>query len=127
MEIHAASGNGLRRGDRLRRSKDFARVMDTGQFFRYPVLTLAVRHHSGQGTRMGLSVGKRVGKAVVRSKVKRRIREAYRVRRPRLIGDVDLIFFARPEITETDFQGIEAAMDRLLARAQLWAQPRSRE
>lgn len=123
MVASEKTSNRLGRADRLRKKKDFAQVMDNGQFYRHPVLTLAVHRHSEPAQRMGLSVGKKVGNAVVRNKVKRRLREIYRVRRGRIVSGVDLIFFARPVIAETDVRGIEEAMDRLLARARVWSQP----
>lgn len=112
--------NRFRRADRLRKSRDFVRVMDGGQFHRHPLLTLAVMARPEGGRRMGLSVGKKVGRATVRNQVKRRLRECYRVRLARITAEVDLIFFARPGAAEAPRQDLEQAMDQLLRRAKLW-------
>ncbi len=60
---------------------------------------------------------KRIGGAVIRNRLRRRMREIYR-RTPGLhVGDVYLVWIARPAAAELPFEELRACMHTLLRRA----------
>jgi len=112
---------GLSRSERLRRARDFQRVMEEGRFFRHPALTMAVRKNGLGFSRVGISVSRHMGKAVCRNRVKRRLREAYRLLKGEIGEPHDLVFFARTPILAYGHRETMEAMRELLRRGNLWA------
>ena len=107
----------LPRDQRLRRSKDFARVRRYGRSSGSPVAALYVLPRRSPHIRVGFSVSKRVGKATVRNRVKRLLREAVRRQFPSLKGGQDLVFIARPAAAGASYAGIDEAVAFLLRKA----------
>jgi ribonuclease P protein component len=68
-------------------------------------------------SRYGFSVTKKVGKAVQRNRFKRLLREIMRLQSLR--SGWDIVFIARSVAVNTDYQQLERAVTKLLARAQL--------
>jgi ribonuclease P protein component len=69
--------------------------------------------------RVGISVSKKVGGAVERNRVRRRLREVARRRLPDLKRGCRVVLVARSEAREARFDDLEAAVERLLSRADL--------
>lgn len=103
---------------RLRRSSDFDRVSNIGKGRANQLVVLRYAPNDVCAMRAGYAVSKRVGGAVTRNAVKRRLREAVRKLGPRESG-VDLVFIARPQITQADYRSIEDAVADVLKRAGL--------
>lgn len=68
---------------------------------------------------VGISVSKKVGGAVERNRVRRRLRELVRRRLADLKRGCRLVFVARSDARDARFDDLEAAVERLLARADL--------
>jgi ribonuclease P protein component len=68
------------------------------------------------GARLGLTVPKAVGNAVARNRIKRRLREAFRLHRPQLGGQWDIVLNPRRAVLDAPFAQIEQALSKVIAR-----------
>ncbi len=108
----------MKRHHRLRATADFARVREQSpRVWAHPLLVLYCAPNDLDRTRIGLTVSSRVGKAVVRNKVRRRLREALRLRLPRLKPGTDLVIVARPASAAASWRELNLALDSVLGRA----------
>ena len=110
----------MRRRYRLRRNSDFQRVRQHGRSYASPLMVLAFLRNELDHSRFGFVVSKRLGKAVRRNKIKRRMREAVRLRLPRIKSGFDVVFIARQPTRQASYQQIEQALDALLEKTRLW-------
>ena len=85
----------LRRSERLRLRKDFARVFAAKCSQADPALVVYVAPNDLAWSRLGCSVSKKIGNAVQRNYVRRRIREAFRTQKHDLPRGLDIICIAR--------------------------------
>ncbi len=109
----------MKRQYRLRRDTGFKRVRRLGKFYASPLMVLAFLQNELNHSRFGFVVNKRLGKAVRRNKIKRRMREATRLRLPKIRSGFDLIFIARQPIRGASYAEIERTLEYLLAKADL--------
>ena len=91
------------RRSRLRKQVDFERVYQANVYAADQVLVIRALRNAGTSSRIGISLSRQVGNAVVRNRWKRLIREAFRLLRPELPDDLDLVVRPRrgavPELT----------------------------
>ncbi|MEM7204618.1 MAG: ribonuclease P protein component [Planctomycetota bacterium] len=89
---------GLPRSSRLITNREFRAVYRRGSRARGRNMTVVAMRRRQPGHRVGLSVSKSHGPAVRRNKIKRLLREAFRLERPGLPGNFDVILIpqARP-------------------------------
>lgn len=106
----------LPRENRLKRTKDFARVRRHGRSAGGSLAALYVLPSRTAELQIGFSVSKRVGQATIRNLVKRRLREAVRVHLTRLRPGQHLVFIARPAAASASYVQIAAAVTQLLQR-----------
>lgn len=64
----------MKKANRIRKSNEFADIMNEKKFYSCPSFTLYYRPRKEDHARIGLSVGKRLGKAHMRNKIKRQVR-----------------------------------------------------
>jgi len=83
---------------RIRRAADFRRAYQRRCTAADDLLLIFGYPNGLPHARLGLSVSRKVGGAVVRNRWKRLLREAFRLRRPRLPEGIDLIVVPRSEI-----------------------------
>jgi ribonuclease P protein component len=112
------------RGKRLSRSAEFERVYRQGRSVANRHLVLySFPNESTDRPRLGLSVSRKVGGAVERNSVKRLLREAFAGIEDQLDAGHDIVVVARPEARELaereGLEGVEGALDELIARAGL--------
>jgi ribonuclease P protein component len=118
----------LPRWERLRSSRDFARVVRSGRRLasrEFVVLIAPTRVQTGHRTswsteriavrRLGVTVSRKVGNAVVRNQVKRAVREWFRRSRCLLDENVDVVVIARPQVAGRGTVKIASALTELVA------------
>jgi ribonuclease P protein component len=111
----------MKRANRLRRPDQFRRVRREGHTFSTPLLSLTVGPGRRRRIRCGFVVGKQIGGAVQRNRAKRRVREAVRLALPAIEPGSDLIFVVRSAaLSDLAFTEVQALLEHLLRRAQLW-------
>ncbi|MFA6429514.1 MAG: ribonuclease P protein component [Patescibacteria group bacterium] len=102
----------LPRPQRLRKMKDFALLSQKGRPVFGPFFTLRFRQ-STEPTRVGFVVSTKIFKrANKRNRIKRRLREALRATMEFWPKNMDLLFVAKPETLDADFQDIVASVKR---------------
>ena len=106
----------LDKAQRLRRMRDFALLSQRGRVIFGPFFTLRFRP-SQTATRVGFVASAKIFKtAVARNRVKRRLREVLRLSREIWPEKIDLLFIARPETTDADFEALLAAVKRVFEK-----------
>ncbi|MBL8230623.1 MAG: ribonuclease P protein component [Bryobacterales bacterium] len=99
------------------RSSDFRSVYDQGTRFTCALFTAFCLSHDRQaGPRIGFTLPRALGKAVRRNRMKRRIREAIRVRLPRIAARWDIVINPRRSALEAQWGSIEKEVERLVSR-----------
>lgn len=110
------ANNKLAKAQRIRSSRDFARIYDAKQRAGDDhLLVFGLRNDRGI-TRFGLSVSKKHGNAVRRARLKRLLREAFRLSQHNLPSGVDLVLIPRQDSGATlqDYRNsLEQAARRL--------------
>lgn len=81
--------------ERLKKKEDFKRIIREGKVYTLPPLVVYIKR--GSNTRkIGIIVNKKVGSAVIRNRLKRLIREVYRLNRPYIVDDVEMVIIIKP-------------------------------
>ncbi|GAG31925.1 unnamed protein product [marine sediment metagenome] len=105
---------------RLKKEKDFERVIRQGESHPGSFLVLKFLRNNLRVSRIGFVVGKKISKkAVARNKLKRRLREAAKAYLPKLKSNYDLIFFSRKGSEKEKFSEIKETIGKLLKKAKL--------
>jgi ribonuclease P protein component len=118
---------GLPAEARLRRPQDFRRVYARGLRARGRQLVVIAHRRRERGHRLGLSVSKDHGRAVRRNKIKRILREAFRLARPRLPGQYDVVLIPQSNVGKLQLAKVQAELHRLLKQVQAGkGRPRAR-
>lgn len=127
------------RSVRIRESRDFTRLKDTGKRLTQGCLILnwqcglveavigSVDGINGidavgipsRSTRLGVITSRRIGGAVVRNRARRLLREAFRIHRTRLQQGSDLVIIARKSIGSLGLAGVEFDFVAACRRAKL--------
>lgn len=108
----------LRRGQRLRQSRDFRRVTQQGvrKASTHFIMIVAEnqRAAAGLGAVLGVTVSKKVGRAVERNRVKRRIREWFRHQQTVFPEKVEVVVIARRGAAALGMQETNSELGSLL-------------
>ena len=108
--------------NRLRKKKDFERVLKNKQSRALAVSFLAVRFlpNNLDVSRIGFVVSKKISnKAVQRNKAKRRLRESVRIMTKSIRPGFDIVVFTRKGILQSDFAEIKKTIETLFKRSGL--------
>lgn len=108
----------LPKKNRLKKKKDFEKVLKKGKGFKEDFLILKVKKNRLKELRFGFIVSQKVSKkAVVRNKIKRRFREVVKERIKRINKKVDIILIALPGAKAKDFQETKITIEKLFKKA----------
>lgn len=106
---------------RLKRKKDFEKVLRKGKLLAKNFLILKTVKNNLKTSRIGVVVSRKVSKkAVLRNKAKRKIREAVRTNIKKIKPGYDLIFFTKKGIEKKSFSEIKKEIEKLIVRAKLF-------
>jgi ribonuclease P protein component len=114
---------GLSRAARIKQSRDYRRVRQSGE--RLAVGCLIAnwqRLAPGASSRVGVITASRVGGAVVRNRARRLLRETFRLHQPDLSVPVDMVLVARPSIVGKGYAEVEQDYLTTLRKARLLKQ-----
>jgi ribonuclease P protein component len=103
----------------LRRRADFEAIGRHGTARSTPLLVLRALRTDRAETRIGLSTPRTLGGAVQRNRVRRRLRSLLRERIGGIGPGWDLLLIARPSAGDATQAELGAAIDALLARADI--------
>ena len=109
---------GFPKSARILKATDFRKVYNEGTRFAGPYFAafcLRVRREQG-GPRLGFTVSRAFGKAVARNRVKRRLREALRVRLPKIGSQWDIVVNPRRLALTATPEELRREVDRLVER-----------
>ena len=102
---------------RLRRRKDFSRILSGGIRLNVQVVTIVVRPNEADHPRLGLAVSRRVARsAVARHRLKRHIRESFRHHAESLAG-LDVVVLANAGAAKMDSERLGGLLTRGWRRA----------
>ncbi len=108
------------RADRIKASREFARIKIEGQRLVSGCLIANWRRLDPLATsRLGVITPGRIGRAVDRNRARRLVREAFRLHRHTFSPAVDLVVIARPSIVGEPFEGVEKDFLTILRKAGL--------
>lgn len=106
--------------NRLKKRKDFEKVLKEGKGFKQDFLFLKIIKNNLENTRFAIIVSQKVSKkAVIRNQLKRRLREILRKKIPTIKKGLDGIFIAQPGLEKRSFQELEETITILLKKANL--------
>jgi len=110
----------LPKNNRLKKRKDFQKVMRRGKGLREDFLFLKFLKNNLKVVRVGFIVSQKIAKkATQRNKIKRRLREGLREKLAQIKKGYDLIFIAQKGIEKKKFSEIKEKIDQLLKRAKI--------
>jgi len=100
---------------RIRRERDFTRVIKEGIRFKGDTCSFAYAPNERGFSRLGISVGRKYGSAVKRNRFKRLVREVFRVKKD-AFPPVDVVVMPRRTAAPVDLAACAKDFDALLAR-----------
>lgn len=109
---------------RIKKRRDFLRAQGKGDkiHLRHFLVFVTPRRLAGDEsseatpTRLGITVTKKVGKAHERNRIKRLVREVFRRQRRALEPGVDLVFVAKRNAGEVEFEDVARDFAQLVKR-----------
>ncbi len=107
--------------ERLKKSREFQRAYKNGKKNWNPHFVIYVYRTELSQSRLGITVSKKVGNSVTRNRVKRLIREAFRMLKPELLPQYDIVVVGRKDAS--DLSGLQAqeSLHQVFCRASIMA------
>lgn len=104
---------------RLRKRTEFSYSFKHGKFNNFKNFNVVIFTRKDNILRIGFSVSKKVGKAVVRNKIKRRMSFIIHKNLKNLKKGFNLIFIAKPEISQISFSDLERELNLVIEKCLL--------
>lgn len=106
--------------NRLKKRKDFEKVLRKGKGFKEDFLVLKMLKNNLSQTHFGFIVGNKISKkATLRNKIKRRLRELVRTKITKIKKGFNVVLIAKAGLENKDFWEIEEILNKLLNRAKI--------
>jgi ribonuclease P protein component len=111
----------LPKENRLKKKKDFEKVVKEKEKFETENFLLKKRKNDLRVTRIGLVIRKKVApKAVIRNKIKRKTKECLRQSFLKKIKrGYDLVFFVKKRIDKIKYKGLQEEIEEILKKGNL--------
>lgn len=106
----------LPRSARMITPQDFKRVYGRGRRLAGEFVLIVAHARREAGHRLGLSVSRDHGRAVRRNKIRRILREAFRLERPTLPGQYDVVLIPRTPGARYPLAALRRELAALIAR-----------
>lgn len=105
--------------ERLKKQEDFLRILREGRPYSLSKNFVVYIRKGAEKRRIGISINKKVGKAVVRNRIKRLIREIYRLHRPYLREDIEMLIIVKPgeNLKDIDFYKVKDMLCKIWEKA----------
>ncbi|MFH1427437.1 MAG: ribonuclease P protein component [Patescibacteria group bacterium] len=112
----------LKKINRLKNDKDFARVFKTGHSCYDRTLSLRMSTNNLGYNRFGIVVSNKVSKkAIVRNKIKRQIRVVIRSQLAKIKNGYDIVIIAQPEILDNGSRKTEKVISNHFKKLNMYA------
>lgn len=106
--------------NRLKKKKDFERILKQGKGFTEDFLFLKIIKNDFKVSRVGFIVSKKISKkAVRRNKIKRRLREIAYSYLDKIQPGFDLVFLTKPGIEKRDFWELEQIVGKIFKKSKI--------
>ncbi len=112
---HPVRGFGLPRRARLTHVREFRRVYSRGARASGHLIVVVAARRREPGHRLGVAVSKENGSSVRRNKLKRILREAFRLERPDLPGQFDIVLIPKPSGARLELTAVRRELVELIA------------
>lgn len=109
----------MKNTESLRKNRLFKRVFNSKNSKANKNLILYIKKNDLPINRLGISVSKKVGNSPTRNKVKRLIKESYRLNEDKIKIGYDLVFIARENINDKNFNEVEASFMHIIKLSNL--------
>lgn len=110
----------LPKQNRLRKKKDFEKVLKEGRWITNSLLFLKWTFNNLKVSRFGFVVSKKISKkSTLRNKIKRRLREIIRRELPKIKTGIDGVFISKTGLEKKGFQQLEETVSKILTKARI--------
>lgn len=110
----------LPKANRLKKKKDFEKVLRTGTGLKEDFLILKFVSNNLKKSRFGIIVSLKISKkATIRNRIKRRLRQLIRLKLSEIKKGIDVVLIATPGLETKDFWEIEETINRLFKKAKI--------
>ncbi len=120
MEINRLILGMLKKINRLKKKKDFEKVLKDGKGFKEDFLLFKIIKNNLKISRFGFIISQRVSKkATVRNKLKRKMSELVKIKLEKIKRGIDGAFIVFPGLENKDFWEIEGIIEKIFTKAKI--------
>jgi ribonuclease P protein component len=120
MEINSLIPGMLKKINRLKKKKDFEKVLKDGKGFKEDFLLFKIIKNNLKISRFGFIISQRVSKkATVRNKLKRKMSELVKIKLEKIKRGIDGTFIVFPGLENKDFWEIEGIIEKIFTKAKI--------
>ncbi len=110
----------LARENRIKKKKDFERVLKKGKGFKEDFLVLKFISNNLRQSRFGIIISRKISKkAVIRNKIKRRLKALFRFKLAKTKRGIDIVLVVLPGCESKNFWEMERTINKLFRKAKI--------